>query len=167
MFNIQFSKKGKGLLVMMPLFCAAVSAQEIKAVKVTDLEKIIRESKRPLVVNFWATWCKPCLEEIPYFQQEAIAHRKDSLELIFVSVDYKEEFPKGIAAMAAKRNISSTVVWLNESNADYFCPRIDKNWSGAVPSTLFINNKTGYRRFREEQVPEDELKKLVSETIAQ
>ena len=137
------------------------SAQEIKQVKITDLEKIIAESKTPMLINFWATWCRPCIEEIPYFQEEVKKHRKDSLQLILVSVDYKEEYPKGIAAMAIKRKFSYPIFWLNETNADYFCPKIDLKWGGAVPATLFINNRTGYRKFFEEQLSKDVLKKEI------
>ena len=137
------------------------SAQEIKQVKITDLEKIIAESKTPLIVNFWATWCRPCIEEIPYFQEEVKECRKDSLQLILVSVDYKEEYPAGIAAMAEKRKFSVPVFWLNETNADYFCPKIDSKWGGAVPATLFINNRTGYRKFFEEQLSKEVFKKEI------
>ena len=50
------------------------------------------------------------------------------------------------------------LVWLDETNADYFCPKVDAKWSGAIPATLFINNKTGYRKFIEEQISHDKLK---------
>lgn len=138
-----------------------VSAQEIKSVKVTEIEKIIAESKTPLIINMWATWCKPCIEEIPYFQEEVNKHIEDSLQLILVSVDFKEEFPGGIVATAIKRKFTAPILWLDETNADYFCPKIDTKWSGSVPATLFINNKTGYRKFFEEQLSKDKLKKEI------
>ena len=150
------------IILVVSVFTTVVCfAQDVKSIKVTDLEKIIADSKTPLIINFWATWCKPCIEEIPYFQEEVSKHKKDSLQLILVSVDYKEEFPAGIAATAKKRKFRVPIFWLDETNADYFCPKIDPKWSGAVPATLFINNKTGYRNFFEEQLSKDKLKKEI------
>ena len=140
------------------LLAGAASAQEIKAVKITDLEKTIVESKTPLIINFWATWCVPCVEEIPYFQEEVRKHAKDSLQLLLVSLDMKDAYPDGLSRFVKKRKITFPVAWLNETNADYFCPRIDPKWSGALPASLFVNNKTGYRKFFEEQLAKDKLK---------
>jgi thiol-disulfide isomerase/thioredoxin len=145
-----------GLIIFLS---ADMTGQEIKSVKITDLEKIIAESKTSLVISFWATWCKPCVEEIPYFQEEVKKHSGDSLQLLLVSLDYKEEFPAGIKAVAKKRKLVVPIMWLDETNADYFCPRIDTSWSGAIPASLFINNKTGYRKFYEQQLSREELKK--------
>ena len=143
-----------------------VFSQEIKSVKITEIEKIIAESKTPLIINMWATWCKPCIEEIPYFLYEANKHSAsagsaDSLNIILVSLDFKEAYPAGISSVAEKRKFNAPIVWLDETNADYFCPKIDSKWSGAIPATLFINNKTSYRKFIEKQLSHEELKKEI------
>ncbi len=137
-------------------------AQEIKSVKITEVENFIKESKTPLIVNMWATWCKPCIEELPYIIDEVNRYNssrgtKDSLQLLLVSLDFEFAFPDGISKFATKRKITAPIYWLNETNADYFCPKIDPQWSGAIPATLFVNNKTGYRNFIEEQISHDEL----------
>lgn len=139
----------------------AMYAQEIKKIKITDLQKTIAESKTPLIVNFWASWCVPCIEELPYFMEEAKKHEKDSLQLLLVSLDFDEQYPNGLSKFIQKRKITAPVVWLDETNADYFCPKVDAKWSGAIPASLFINNSKGYRKFFEAQLSHEELKKEI------
>ena len=151
----------KRIIISVVAFFTMLScfSQEIRRVKITEVEKIIAESKTPLIINIWATWCKPCIEELPYFQEEIKKH--DSLQLLLVSLDFKEAFPDGITKFMNKRKITAPVVWLDETNADFFCPKIDPKWSGAIPATLFINNKTGYRHFVEEQISHEKLKQEI------
>jgi thiol-disulfide isomerase/thioredoxin len=139
-----------------------IFSQEIKKVKIGELEKIIAETKAPLIINFWATWCKPCIEELPYFMQEYNNHKKDSLQLLLVSLDFKEEFPGTVSSFAKKRKITAPILWLDETNADIFCPKIDSSWSGAIPASLFINSRTGYRSFYQEQISQEQLKKEIT-----
>ncbi|HEY6503381.1 MAG TPA: TlpA disulfide reductase family protein [Chitinophagaceae bacterium] len=151
----------KGLLIIAVLFAGiGGSAQEIKKIKITELERIIADSKTPLIVNFWATYCIPCIEEIPYFLKLSKKYEKDSVKLLLVSLDLNDDYEK-IKPFAVKRKFTAPIVWLNESNADYFCPKVDAKWSGAIPATLFINNNTGYRKFYEEQIKEEALEKEI------
>lgn len=152
----------KFLLVCFSLLAQIiVSAQEVRKMKITDLEKIIAESKGPLIINFWASWCKPCIEEIPYFQEEVKKHSKDSLQLILVSLDFAEDFPEEVSSVVKKRKFTVPVFWLDETNADYFCPKVDPKWSGGLPATLFINSKTNYRKFFEEKLSHEKLKEEI------
>ena len=69
-----------------------------------------------------------------------------------------EMYPEKIKTFANKFKITVPVIFLDETNADIFCPVIDEKWSGAIPATLFINNKIGYRKFFEKEMPEQEFK---------
>ena len=161
------------LLITILLLAAvgAGQAQTIKKIKITDLEKTIAGSDHPLIVNFWATFCVPCCKEIPYFQTTVARYHDQQVELILVSLDLPDYYPGKIAAAARDRGFTSRIVWLDETNADYFCPRVDPRWSGGIPSSLFINNKTHYRRFFDRQLTEPqvdmEIKKMLAPATAE
>ena len=157
--NAQFSMKGIALIFITIIFSLPVFGQEVKKIKITDLEKIIAESKTPLVINFWATFCKPCMEEIPHFQKLGKKYEKKGVKLLLVSLDMKDAYPGQVNTFIKNKKITVPVVWLDESDADYFCPKIDKAWSGAIPATLFINKKNSYRKFTQEPLSEEQLAK--------
>ncbi len=133
-----------------------VFAQEIPKWKIQQLENYIKKTDKPLIINFWASFCKPCIEEIPYFQSLVKKYEKEGVKLLLVNLDLQQAYPK-IKDFAAMHKFTSSIVYLNETNADIFCPKIDDKWSGAIPASLFVNNKTGYRKFFEEQIPENKL----------
>ena len=137
----------------------AVYAQAIPKWKITDVEKYMMQKDAVLIINFWATFCKPCVAEIPSFINTANQYKKDKVKLLLVSLDLPSYYPAKIASFAKKRNFKTNIVWLNETNADIFCPRVDTSWSGSIPSTLMINTKTGYRKFFEEEIPTEEFEK--------
>lgn len=162
----------KVIVVLVISLAATVSAgaQGVLRVKISDLEKTIRDSRTPLVVNFWATFCQPCIEELPHFVSAIKRHTKDSVRLLLVSLDLEDAYPDHIRKFAQKRNWDVPIVWLDETNADYFCPQVDSTWTGSIPATLFINNQTGYRRFYEQPLPEADfnaaLERLLSPGIS-
>ena len=135
-----------------------VFSQEIDKIKITELENTIKKYKEPMIINFWATFCIPCIEEIPYFEELS---KKYGVRLLLVSLDLADFYPEKIKKFIAKHQYKSQVSWLDEYDADYFCPKVDTSWSGAIPASLFLNNKTGYRKFIEEQVSREELEKTI------
>jgi len=161
--NIQIVSMFRLMMTLMALFAIqCLTAQEIKSIKITDLEKTIAESKIPMVINFWATFCKPCVAEIPYFQDEVKKQKARGVQLVLVSLDLKSYYPQKIRSFAASRKFTAPILWLNETDADYFCPKVDPKWSGVIPATLFINNKKGYRKFYEEPLSRETLKKEIT-----
>jgi thiol-disulfide isomerase/thioredoxin len=158
--------KSKLILVLALFFAVSANAQKIEKWKIADLEAAIKNAKGPVVINFWATFCKPCIEEIPYFQQVIKQYEKDSVKLILVSLDLPEAYPAKIQNFAAKMKFTAPIKFLDETDADVFCPKVDESWSGSIPATLFINNKTGYRRFYEEQLSKEEFQKELAGLVS-
>ena len=153
------------LLFVFAFSLTSANAQEIKKWKLQDLEAAIKNSDKPTIINFWATFCKPCIEELPYFQETAKKYDSAGVQLILVSLDLPQAYPKKISAFAAKNKIKAPIVFLDETNADLFCPRVDPNWSGAIPASLFINNKTGYKKFFEDQLSKEQVEKEIISMI--
>lgn len=116
--------------------------QEVQAVyKINDLIKRISNNDTTYIINFWATWCKPCVEELPNFDSLTNFCKDKKSKVILVSLDFKEELHKKVNPFLKTKKIISSCVLLDEVNGNDFVNKIDKNWSGAIPATLFVNSK--------------------------
>lgn len=158
----------KKILFTALLFLAAFvgNSQTIAKWKITDVEKYIAEGNGDiLVINFWATFCKPCVAEIPSFIKTVDKYKSRNVKLMLVSLDLPSFYPVRIASFAKKNNFKTTINWLDETNADYFCPKIDAKWSGSIPATLIVNTKTGFRKFFEEEITQSVFEAALIEAI--
>ena len=149
------------ILVIFIVASIHANGQNIPKWKLNDLKTAISQADKPTIFNFWATFCKPCVAEIPYFQQLVKKYDSEGVRLVLISLDLSEAYPKQIASFASKHSFTSPIKFLNETNSDIFCPAVDTSWSGAIPASLFINNKTGYRKFFEEQLTKEKFEKQI------
>jgi len=123
-------------------------------------EKMIMEPSEKLrVYNFWATWCAPCVKEMPYFQQ--VQQEDKDLDLIFISMDDGRK-PERVTNFMERRNITSPVYLLNDVDYNKWIDKVSPDWSGAIPATLFIR-KDGQRSFHEGEVTYNELKSMINQ----
>lgn len=158
-------KKFLLLLAMATVFGTAF-CQQIPKYKITDIESLINtNSGQVLVLNFWATFCKPCVAEIPSFISVCDNFKKNNVKLMLISVDLPSYYPKKVASFAKKHQFNTNLAWLDETNADYFCPKIDSTWSGSIPATLIINTVSGKRKFVEGEITGEELESEIKKVI--
>ena len=143
-------------------------AQQIEKVKAPDLVKKFESGNGIMVINFWSTWCKPCIEEIPHFIKVYEDLKSKGVDLWLVSQDTKELFNSGKLKNYIRNKegwSKARLFWFDETNADYYCPLIDKDWSGVIPATLIVNPQKGYRRFIEESMSAEELLKEIEKAF--
>ncbi len=115
------------------------------------------------VINFWATWCKPCVEELPYFETINKEYNKKNVQVILVSLDMPKMIEKQLIPFVKNRKLQSTVVVLDDPKHNNWIPKVNKKWDGAIPATvIYTKNK---RMFYEKQFTYTELEKEVKQFI--
>lgn len=131
-------------------------------IKLPELQKLISQSGPIKVINFWATWCAPCVKEMPLF--EKLNGDDKTVKVILVSMDYDlDPDPTKVKKFIERKKILSEVVILAEENPNDWIEKIDKSWTGALPSTLVVNPNSGKRKFVQGELKEGDLEKLIQE----
>ncbi|SHG94711.1 AhpC/TSA family protein [Flavobacterium fluvii] len=121
-------------------FSNAIVAQKVAVFdNYATLEKtVLGDEKTIYVVNFWATWCAPCVKELPHFEQ--LNSENKDIKVVLVSLDFKNQFESKLLPFVKKKLIKSEVVLLTDKDYNTWLPIVDKDWSGSIPATLIIKN---------------------------
>ena len=129
-------------LLLISLFLTFVQtsmAQELAVYDTfADFEKaIVKNDDKIYVVNFWATWCAPCVKELPYF--EKLHQQNKSVIVILASLDNKKDIEKKLIPFIKRKKITAQVVSLNDKDYNTWLPKIDREWSGSIPATFIFS----------------------------
>lgn len=152
------------VFVIFLLFVAFASqAQKAEVVKLDQLQNFIQSKTDHIkVINFWATWCAPCIKELPLF--EKLGQDRSDVKVTLVSMDLDlDPNPEKVHKFVARKKLQSKVLILDAKDPNSYIDQIDKSWSGALPATIIINGKTGQRKFVGKELHEGELEKLIAE----
>lgn len=144
------------LLASIPFL--TLYSQRVSSIKVTDLEERISNPDTIYIVNFWATWCVPCVKELPAFDSIHATFKDANIKVLLVSLDFKEDMESKLLPFIESKKIKSEVVLLDETDANYFIPRVADVWTGAIPATLIKVNSENYKMFFEKKVNYEFLK---------
>ncbi|HEY0741469.1 MAG TPA: TlpA disulfide reductase family protein [Chryseosolibacter sp.] len=149
---------------MLMLVALSAFGQDAKIVKLADLQALInKKSDNIQVVNFWATWCGPCIKEMPLFEK-VTAENRPGVKVTLVSMDLDlNPNPEKVYKFIERKNIKSEVLLLDEKDPDAWISKIEKEWSGSLPATIVINQKTGHRKFVGKELHEGDLERLIEE----
>ena len=87
------------------------------------------------VINFWATWCKPCVEELPYFEELTAAYEGQKVRVILISLDFPRQFESKLAPFVREREMQSEVIALADGRYNDWIDKVSTEWTGAIPAT--------------------------------
>ena len=133
-------------------------APAIREVKWSALESLLNSNTdTTYIVNFWATWCGPCVEELPYFEQLSRNFASQKVRIVLVSMDFVKDKERRVVPFVERMKLKNTVWLLNEPDANSWIDRVDPSWSGALPATLILNTTHKKRAFYEKALTYDAL----------
>lgn len=152
-------------LVFVGLLLSGLGAQaqqNIRVVRFQELQKLLKSKQDTLlVINFWATWCKPCVQELPHFQKAYDGFKEKPVRFLLVSLDDAKELKTRLEPFVQRHNMTTPVWLLNESDYNSFIDKVDESWQGSLPATLFLNNHRQQRVFHEKELTEAQLNQTI------
>ena len=129
--------------------CLAFS-QKVALIKLDALNNRLAAGKdTTYIINFWATWCAPCIEELPNFEKLNAEYNTEKLKILLISIDFRSQLNSSVIPFVKKKKLKTEVLFLDEEDQQEYMNRVDSSWSGSIPATLFIKNNS--RKFIEKE----------------
>ena len=120
----------------------APQVKNIRVVSFNELEPLLHQKNDTVyLVNFWATWCAPCVKELPAIQAVEKKYAGQKFKVLLVSLDMPNQLNSRLIPFIRSNKIISPVVLLDDPDQNRWIEKIDKNWSGEIPFTLIYGNK--------------------------
>jgi thiol-disulfide isomerase/thioredoxin len=153
------------LLLTIIFSCHLAMAQDAVPYSAKDIMKRATSSDTVYIINFWATWCMPCVGELPEFNELQQRYSGKPVKVLLVSLDFKEDHTFKLTRFLQMKHIASEVVWLSDTNPDKFVPVIDKDWEGSIPATLILSKPGNFRRFIEGTITKEQVATIVDKLL--
>lgn len=122
-----------------------------------------KEDGKTYIINFWATWCKPCIEEMPYFERIHAEQKDNGVEVILVNLDMPNMWKTRLEPFVEKKGIQSKIVILDDPKQNDWIPKVAEEWGGGIPATLIYNKEK--RSFYEHGFTYEELSEELNKFI--
>jgi thiol-disulfide isomerase/thioredoxin len=111
------------------------------------------------VVNFWATWCAPCVRELPYFELLNENYKDRNVEVVLVSLDNPDHLESRVLPFLERLDINSKVILLDDPRSNRWIPLVSDEWTGAIPATVIYSR--GFNAFYEREFNYAELEEII------
>jgi len=140
-------------IVVLMFSLSSAEAEEPKSIPIYTFSEfehwLTKDNDSIYVINFWATWCAPCVKEIPDFEKFNAKYKDKNVKVLFVSLDFPNQIESRVVPFVERMNMQAEVIMLNEPNANKWIPVVNDDWTGAIPATV-IYGRDFYAFFEEE-----------------
>ena len=144
--------------------CTNGTSERVEIIKIEGLQSLMAEKDHEVhIINFWATWCKPCVKELPLFID--LSKSNPDISISLVSLDFVQDLESKVYPFLDKKNIDLRVLLIDELDYNLWIDMVDPSWSGAIPATLIINPETGHRKFIEKELENNDLVDVIEAFI--
>lgn len=135
--------KGFFVVTLNVLFLSLSYAQDIEVYETYDEfeAQLTQNPEKTYVVNFWATWCAPCVKELPHFEELRAAHVNENVEVVLVSLDFKNQYERRLLPFLKKKQYKSRLIHMTDPKANDWIDKVDPSWEGTIPATLYISGQ--------------------------
>jgi thiol-disulfide isomerase/thioredoxin len=153
------------LLIQFSIFLAMnLNAQKIPVYDFAQFEPLLHQKNdTTYVINFWATWCKPCVEELPHFLEINSQYSDKKFKMILVSLDYASQLNSKLLPFVNSHRIDADVILLNAPDANSWIDKVNKTWTGSIPATIIFNKDFYF--FLENSMSYDELNEIIKQHV--
>lgn len=148
-----------GLVGILPLHAQSVPVLRFEQLK----QRIDQPNDTLYVVNFWATWCAPCVKELPQFETLHKTHATQPVRVLLVSMDHPSTLSTKVIPFVRARKLQTPVVLLGETDLNTWVDKLVPEWSGALPMTLLLNNRRHVRQFIGKALKDGELVSIINQ----
>ncbi len=139
---------------------------DLKPVTADDLKSLRKNSTgKLLLIDFWATWCGPCREELPKFETMFRMYGHRAFDLVTVSINYPDEKPGVLKALNGEHATNTNLI-LGSTDIYSQLAAFDPKWNAAVPYTLLIRPDGEIVYKSTGSVDELQLKRLIIANLA-
>jgi thiol-disulfide isomerase/thioredoxin len=154
------------IIIILAGNIASLAGQKIEKIGVPELEEILASPGNELhVINFWATWCPPCVTELPYFEKLSKEYEGKGVKFILISLDFPSQIESRLIPFLETNKIRADVRVMTNIDYNSWIEKVDAGWQGNIPVTLFFNNAREIRYFHPEELEEDKLRELVTKYL--
>lgn len=151
------------LIFSIAIFTMINCSAQVKLLSLNELKQRIAKGKdTTYVINFWATWCAPCVEELPFFEKLNKENEGKAVKVILMSLDFRSKLTAEVIPFVKKNKVKSEVFVANAPDQQIFIEGVSKDWSGALPATWFVNASNRINAFHEKQFTYEELSLVLS-----